>query len=606
MNVGLDVKYGLTSNLTVDLTINPDFGQVEADPSEINLTAFESFFSEKRSFFVEGSGLFNKQAPGGQIFYSRRIGRRSRGFASPPSGGTIEIPEASTIISAAKITGKTAGGMGIGILSALNASESATIRDSLGSTVGSEKIGPFTHYFAGRVEQEFNQGNNLVGMSVTAVNRNLNDNLTFMPSAAYVGMADGVHRWQKNKYAFRWRFAASNIRGSREAITNAQLSPFRYYQRPDADHVELDTTRTTLSGYSFSVQGAKESGNWQYYGYYERTSPGFEVNDMGFQFNADMQFAETFLKHIQAKPRGILRSFRYDLGLNTGLTTAGEHRWTWFRPVHFVATFHNNWTIDFNPMAIEWQPLSIGRLRGGPALRDDLWHNSYIGIISDSRKRVSFEVWPNIGGNFNNRESFYNVNPTVTIRPSAILNASLGLSYSWNRDPIQWVGKYDALGSTRYVLAEIEYQQLRMTMRVNWTLNPTLSVQLYAQPFVAAGSYSRFKEVVDPRAKEFYDRFEIYDDELNCLNGQCDVDLDNDGLADFSFNQPDFNFSEIRSTLVVRWEYKPGSVLFFAWQHGRSASRSDGTFNWRDDLSDVLSTEADNTLLIKANYWISI
>lgn len=237
----MDVKYGLISNLTVDLTINPDFGQVEADPSEINLTAFESFFSEKRSFFVEGSGLFNKSVPGGQVFYSRRIGRRPRGFASPPTGGTIEIPEASTIISAAKITGKTAGGLGGGILSALNASESGTIRDSLGNRVGSEKIGPFTHYFAGRVEQEFNQGNNIVGMSVTTVNRNLNDNLSFIPTAAYVGLVDGVHRWQKNKYAFRWRFAASNIRGSQEAITNAQLSPFRYYQRPDADHIELHT-----------------------------------------------------------------------------------------------------------------------------------------------------------------------------------------------------------------------------------------------------------------------------------------------------------------------------------------------------------------------------
>ncbi len=606
MNVGLDLKYGLTSNLTVDLTINPDFGQVEADPSVVNLTAFESFFSEKRRFFVEGSGLFNKSAPGGQIFYSRRIGRRPRGFASPPSGGTIEISEASTIISAAKVTGKTAGGMGIGILSALNASESATIRDSLGSTVGSEKVGPFTHYFASRVEQEFNQGNNIVGLSVTAVNRNLNETLGFMPSAAYVGLVDGVHKWQENKYAFRWKMAASTVRGSREAITIAQLSPFRYYQRPDADHVELDTTRTTLSGSSFSVRVGKESGSWQYYGYFERISPGFEINDMGFQVNADMQFAETFLKYIQTKPKGILRSFRYDLGLNTGLTTAGEPRWTWFRPVHFVATFHNNWTVDFNPMAIEWQPLAIGKLRGGPALRDDLWHNSFIGINSDSRKRVSFEVGSNIGGNFDNRESFYNVNTTVIIRPSSILNASLGISQTWDRDPIQWVGKFDALGATRYVLSEIVYKELSINMRINWTLNPRLSVQVYAQPFVSSGSYSRFKEVVDPRAKEFYDRFRILDDELNCVNGNCDVDLNNDGSADFSFGQPDFNFSEIRSTLVVRWEYKPGSVLFLAWQHGRSVRRSDSFFDWRNDLSDVLSTEADNTVLVKVNYWISI
>ena len=184
--------------------VNPDFGQVEADPSVVNLTAFESFFDEKRPFFVEGSGLFNRWVPLGQLFYSRRIGRRPQGFASPPDGGSVEIPDASTIISAAKVTGKTAGGLGLGIMSALTADENASLRDSTGTVMGSERVEPFTHYFAGRVEQDFREGSHTVGGMFTAVNRRLSDNLDFLRTASYMGTVDGAHRWQKNTYAVRW------------------------------------------------------------------------------------------------------------------------------------------------------------------------------------------------------------------------------------------------------------------------------------------------------------------------------------------------------------------------------------------------------------------
>jgi hypothetical protein len=606
VDAGVNVQYGLTSDFTLNLTINPDFGQVEADPAVVNLTAFETFFPEKRPFFVEGSGLFDRWVSGGQLFYSRRIGRPPQGFASPPEGGTVQIPEASTIISAAKVTGKTAGGLGLGIMSAVTAKEEATLRDSTGAVVGAETVQPLTHHFAGRVEQDFREGSHTVGAMFTAVNRSLSDNLEFLRSAAYVGELDGEHRWRENRYAVRWQLAFSQIRGSRDAITAAQRSPFRYYQRPDAPHVELDTTRTSLSGYMLSLAAGKEAGTWQYGASYEQASPGFDLNDMGFQWWAGGHNVNVFGQYLQARPRWTFRNFRVSIGANSWWTTGGEHTSTWFRPALFNATFRNNWVVNLNPIAFGWQPLSTGALRGGPALRADPWRNTFGSVRTDRRKPVSLALSGYVGGSFGNRGEWAGLNPSVEVRPTGLLNGSLSLSYDWGRDPTQWVGRRTAFDSTRYILAEIEQETLRLTVRVNWTLSPTLSFQLYGQPFVSAGRYSAFKEVIAPRARDFDDRFRFYEDELTCEeDGRCELDLNADGAADLSFAQPDFSFRQLRSTLVIRWEYRPGSVLFLAWQHGRSAFAPDGSFGGFRDLGDLFSEDSDNTFLIKANYWLS-
>ncbi|MEE9534167.1 MAG: DUF5916 domain-containing protein, partial [Acidimicrobiia bacterium] len=602
---GVDVKYGLTSDFTLDLAVNPDFGQVEADPSRVNLTAFELFFPEKRPFFVEGSGLFNRWVPPGQLFYSRRIGRRPQGFASPPDGGTVEIPEASMIISAAKVTGKTAGGLGLGIMSALTAHENAALRDSMGTVMGSERVEPFTHYFAGRVEQDFREGSHTVGGMFTAVNRRLSDNLDFLRTAGYMGTLDGAHRWHSNTYAVRWQFAASHIRGSTNAITRAQRSSFRYYQRPDAPHVELDTTRTSLSGYALELSAGKEAGTWQYSGWYNRVSPGFDISDMGFLGQADAQQVGLYAQYLRARPQGIFRNYRLRIGMISYWRTSGEKNSTWFRPVYFRATFRNNWSLGINPMGFSWVPLQTLRLRGGPALRGDTRRNSFIFVNTDPRKRVALEFFASAGGDFATRRRQASFGPSLEIRPSGLVNVTVSLDYDWNRKPIQWVGRRTALDSTRYILAEIDQQTLSLTARLNWTLSPTLSVQFYGQPFVSAGRYSAFKEVIAPRASAFDDRFRVYADELACADGLCEVDLDLDGTADFSFGQPDFNFKQLRSTLVLRWEYRPGSVLFFAWQHGRSAFLNDGAFGGFSDLGDIFREDSDNTFLIKINYWLS-
>lgn len=605
---GLDLKYGITSDFTLDLSVNPDFGQVEADPSVMNLSAFETFFPEKRPFFVEGSGLFSVGLPVGPLFYSRRIGRPPQGSAAAPAGGTVEIPEGTTIFSAAKVTGKSAGGLGLGIMSAVTAEEKATLRDSTAGKVGQEIVEPLTHYFASRIEQDFREGSHTIGTMVTAVNRRLTDDLDFLRSAAYVAEVDGVHRWHKNTYALRWQLAGSHLRGSRKAITAAQRSSLHYYQRPDAPHVEVDTSRTSLSGYSLRLQAGKEAGRWQYGVDLERATPGFDLSDMGFERGAiDFDYVEVFAQYLQARPSWIFRNYSVRIGLQRQWTTAGEVVYNWFRPIRLQATFQNNWWVELSPMEVgSWSSFSVGALRGGPLLRRDAWRESWIGISTDRRKPLAMELWTWRGGQFGTRGIWYGFEPTLYIRPSDVLNVRVSIEYRRNRNPTQWVGRRTALDTTRYILAEIDRNTLSLTARLNWILTPTLSVEFYGQPFVSSGAYTRYKEVTAPRARKFNDRFRFYEDELVCADdGQCNVDLDGDGGSDFSFNNPDFSFRQLRSTLVIRWEYRPGSVLFLAWQHGRQSFLRDGTFGGFRHMGDLFSEDSDNTFLIKLNYWFS-
>jgi hypothetical protein len=388
VDAGLDLKLGITSDFTLDLTVNPDFGQVEADPAVVNLSAFETFFPERRPFFVEGGGLFQQSSPAGSLFYSRRIGRPPQGAAQSPDGGTVQRPDATRILSAGKVTGKTGGGLGIGVMSALTAREHAVLRDAGGAVTGRHPVEPRTHYLVGRVEQDFREGSHTVGTVVTAVNRSLGDDFGFLRSAAYVASADGVHRWQRNTYRFQWQVAGSRIRGSSEAIAQAQTHPLRYFQRPDAAHLTLDPDRTSLSGFLFRLNAAKEAGTWRYYADYSRVSPGFDLNDTGFQWGADYQSLSVGTQYVRTQPAWVLRTFRLGPDASRSWTTGGERTMTWFRPLFVNGTFRNNWTFAFNPIALFSDELSVHALRGGPGLRENTWHNSFINLSSDGRKRV--------------------------------------------------------------------------------------------------------------------------------------------------------------------------------------------------------------------------
>ena len=246
--VGFDLKYGLSSDFTLDLAVNPDFGQVEADPAVVNLTAFESFFPERRPFFVEGGALFNRQVVGARMFYSRRIGRRPQGWSSPPDGGTIEIPDASTIVSAAKVTGKSAGGLGLGLLSAVTAGKRGTMRDASGDVIGSELVQPWVHHFAGRVEQDYGDGRHTVGTMATALNRFDGADDLGLRRAAYAMQADGTHKWQRNTYSLQWIVAGSHIRGTEAVILAARGRTAAHEETLDGVNMSGDGARSPTGG----------------------------------------------------------------------------------------------------------------------------------------------------------------------------------------------------------------------------------------------------------------------------------------------------------------------------------------------------------------------
>ncbi|MEE9190377.1 MAG: DUF5916 domain-containing protein, partial [Candidatus Neomarinimicrobiota bacterium] len=444
---------------------------------------------------------------------------------------------------------------------------------------------------------------------VTAMNRKLPDNkLDFLHNAAYLVAIDGVHRWKENTYAVRWKIAGSHLSGSRSAISNTQQSPQHYFQRPDASYTTFDPSRTSLAGYSSSLRVSKEGGTLQYWGYVDLASPGFNANELGFQWLiSGLKNLTGRLKYLRTKPFGIIRDFYIELGFARDWTFDGINVNTWFRPILFKATFKNNWSVWINPMVFGSNLYDITKLRGGPAINSDRWKNSWIELSSDDRKMISiyFEAWK--GGRTTPGGEWHGILGTLNIRPNTVINISLGLE-SWKDGwSTHWVSKVVAMDSTRYILSEMENKTLGLTTRVNWTISPKLSFEFYGQPYISSGFYKNFREVTQPLAHDYNDRFRFYDDEISLSNdGIYNVDLNNDGTTDFTFNNPNFSFKELRSTFVIRWEYRPGSVIFFAWQHGRQNYQNKYIFNGINDIGDLFSLESDNTFLIKVDYMLGL
>jgi hypothetical protein len=617
--MGVDLRYGLTPNLTLSATLNPDFGQVEADPSQVNLSAYESYFSEKRPFFMEGSNIFafnvgTDDDSGESLFYSRRIGRTPQ--RSVDAGdGWLEAPDATTILGAAKVTGKTAGGWTLGLLDAVTGEERARLVEGPGARAVSEPVEPLTNYLVGTLSRDFRRGGSAVGLMGTATHRRLDgvEELGFLRSSAYSAGVTGRHRFAGNTWEANGYLAGSHVRGSAEAITRVQTSQAHLFQRPDADHVELDSTRTSLSGAVASVWVGKNGGSKLRggFGAHLRT-PGLELNDLGFMGEADMVQAFSSWRYEQYEPRGIFRSWRVGVNPFSMWTTGGERIFTQvghYANYELKSFWNGGWWVGRR-----FDALTNGTLRGGPAmvrpggLRYSTWINT------DNRKPVrgSFDVWGGYENDGGGRD--YGFAPGVTLRPSSQLNLSVNPSYSHADNTWQYVTQQDALGSRRYVLARLDQNTLGITTRLNYTISPTLSLEMYAQPFVSAGTYDRFMEVTDPGAARFRDRFRVFGADALSYDadaGEYAVDLDGDRDADLEFGNPDFNFKQLNSNAVLRWEYRPGSTLFVVWSQGRTDYLSDGSFGVRRDFGRLMGTDGDHTvpatnvLLVKFSYWLN-
>ena len=616
--IGADLKYGLTGDLTLTATVNPDFGQVEADPSVVNLTAFETFFPEKRPFFVEGSDLFefNIGFPfndpsfnfgNDQPFYSRRIGREPQGGA-PDSAVYVDSPEASTILGAVKLSGKTARGWTLGFMDALTRRERADYTGPAGQKL-STPIEPLTNYAVARVRKDFRHGESTLGGVVTAADRSIDGTtLSFLPAHSYTAGIDGLHRFGNGNYQFTSSVLGSYVRGDPAAISLVQSSAGHYYQRPDASYLDFEPTRTSLGGFAASTQLAKLAGGhwrWQLAGH--ARSPGFDMNDMGFEQSTDWLLEGALLQYVDFQPSKHVRNWDlYAMQLG-GWSFGGERRTTNFGLGGDI-TLLNNWGGYFNA-AHQFSALSIDALRGGPALVTPAYNALSLGINSDPRKPVNVQLYSNaLYENETDRRSF-SIEPDLSIRPSGRVEFTVGPYLQWNRNPWQYVTQLPALGSARYLFGRIHQTTVALTLRARYSLTPALSFQLYGEPFISAGDYSEFKDVADPRAERFDDRFHTFTGSELSYDGSTatyGVDLDADGSSDLQFGNPDFNVKQFRSTAVVRWEYRPGSTLFVVWSQGRSQFAPTGSFDFRRDSRQLFRAPATNVLLVKLNYWLSL
>lgn len=604
---GLDGKVGLTSDLTLNFTINPDFGQVEADPSVVNLTAFETYFEEKRPFFVEGRNIIDFQLTGGNgdfsqdnLFYSRRIGRYPQ--YSPSVDGFLDFPGATTILGAFKLTGKTKSGLSLGFLDSLTARETAGYFS--GGLTGDIPVEPLTNYLALRVQKDFNDGATIVGGMATAVNRGLQDDeLSFLHGQAYAGGIDIYHSWSNKNYYLSFKAVVSRVQGTPEAILTTQESPVHYFQRPDADHLGLDPSRTSLSGTGGTLEFGKiGGGHWFYVAALTWRSPGFELNDIGYLRSADMAMQYVWFGYQIYEPFGPFRSANINFNEWAGWNFGGEGIFKGGN-INLWGQFKNYWSAG-GGFGLNGQGLSAGALRGGPSLRTAPVRNIWFQVETDGRQKVRLSLSGQNSYRPNGDLDIWDWQPALTIVPSSALQLSIIPLYDTNRNVLQYVATPTYGGENRYVMGTIRQKTLGLTIRLNYSLSPDLSIQLYAMPFISAGRYGDFKRITDSRSKDYARRYALFGPAItyDAAGGQYLVDENGDGLTDYSFGNPDFNFRQFRANLVLRWEYIPGSTLYVVWSQGRTSYLLDGAFDLGRDLSGLFDVHPENVFLVKFSY----
>ncbi|MHB8838172.1 MAG: DUF5916 domain-containing protein [Gemmatimonadaceae bacterium] len=628
VSVGGDLKYLLTSNLTLDATVNPDFGQVEVDPSVLNLSASETYYDEKRPFFVAGSSAFSfggmncyfcDNVSGLGAFYSRRIGRPPQ-LADYVNGEAAyaDMPDNTAILGAAKVTGRTSKGYSIGILDALTNRESGTFVRGAGGAESRQLVEPMTNYFVGRVKKDFHEGATTFGGIVTSTLRRLGgDSIAArrLRDRATVAGVDWMHTWKNREYRWMGTMVASDVGGTAEAMALTQRSSTHYYQRPDRRVIDggffgarYDTTATVMRGWGLYTRVAKENGNWLWELAQSWRSPGFEVNDASYVSRTAYRWMNGNIVRQWVKPTSWYRNIFMSAGMNQQFDWDGRRNFqdlTSYLGMELpnywrIRTFYiHNATVDDDRLA-----------RGGPVLKSDGYNFVHLQLSTDPRQFAVFDFTANFAGGLDEKTHTRQWQPGMALKPMPSLYVQLAPSYEESEDGAQYVTTVTdptaaAFGGKRYVFGLIRTRTLSLETRVNWTFTPTLTLQLYAQPFFASGDYQRFREFAAPRLLRKLDYGRDIGTIARSASGTYTVDPDGAGpAASFSFGDPNFSARSLRGTAVLRWEYRPGSTVYFAWTQQRSGSSGDGTLDFGRDQSALWRDPADNVFLVKVNYWL--
>lgn len=594
-SIGLDAKVGLSSNFTADVTINPDFGQVESDPSVMNLTAFETFYEEKRPFFLEGRNIFNFNFDGNNLFYSRRIGQSPDYYPTLNDGEFMRYPSNTSILEAAKISGKTSNGLSVGILQSITNNEKALI--SNGNDEHRELVEPLTNYTMARVQKDFNAGTTVLGGIFTSTNRFIDGYSQFnnLNKNAITGGLDFLHQWHDKEFYLNAKLVMSSIQGDTSAISALQKSSARFYQRPDADHLSFDPTLTQLSGQGGSIKIGKGSkGHWRYSTSLNWRSPGLELNDMGYMQMADQVTNVNSLSYFINETVGILRSLNVSIGQDNTWDYAMNYQRAHFN-TSFSSQFLNKWSVNSH---ICYFPNGTDSrlLRGGPAMKVPGSAHANINVSSDYSKKAAFGISAFYEKGSEQSSETITLSPTASYQPISVLKFSVSADYTINQNELQYVGEVTA-PSTDYFLGNIDQKTLGVTFRIDYNITPELSIQYYGSPFASTGEYSDFKLIKDPMADNLENRY---------YHLQNDLASGYDVSQIYGFNNPNFTFTQFRSNLVFRWEYMPGSKIYLVWANERTLYQSQATAAINDAFKGLDQVFPNNTILLKINYWFSL
>jgi hypothetical protein len=631
---GGDVKVNLTSNLTLDGTVNPDFGQVEVDPAVVNLSVFETTFQEKRPFFVSNSQYFStggiscyfcSNVSSLSLIYTRRIGR------SPQLSGVVanesdymDAADATTILGASKVTGRTGGGISVGVMDAVTAREDATFRTGGSAIDQTQEVEPLTNYFIGRFKKDFNGGNTRLGSITTLVNRSLSnpDEVARLRSNAQSAGLDLDHHWANRAYSFNLQTALTHIGGDTAAIRRAQFASARYYQRPGRTvtsdglfSTELDPNRRSLYGYGFYSRVAKETGNWLWEATQNWRSPGFEANDLGVTNRADYKWMAANIFRQWTTPGPWYRNLYTILGAQQQYDYDGDRNDIDYH-VWGQVTFKNYMNLSsfvlFHPSFYDER-----LTRSGPTVMHygyNMWSTDF---GTDNRKKIVGHMTVQLIKPVDNSEGgrqFYA--PQVTYKPSSQVLLSLAPSVDIDNTAQQYIDVFaDPTAPTgfvgnRYLFGRLQQKTYSMDTRVNVTFTPNLTLEMFAQPFLASGKYTNFKEFAEVKSRQM-NLFGRDNGSTVAKNVAADgaisytIDPDGSGPANsFTFDNQDFNIRSLRGTSVLRWEYRPGSTLYLVWTQERSGDAQFGDFNFSRDRSALFRDPATNVFQIKATYWI--
>jgi hypothetical protein len=618
--VGVDLSYGLGAAFTLDATINPDFGQVEADPAVINLSAFETFFQERRPFFVEDARVFDFTLSGGsnQLFYSRRVGRAPQGARNEPTGALFaDIPSNATILGAAKLAGRTESGLSIGALAAVTGRERADVLMP-GDVRDHFVVEPRSEYGTASVVKDFRGGASQIGVLGTAMRRDLPGDGSFdwLPSSAFSGGVKFNHQWGNRAWAVFGYYAGSHVRGHEQAITGIQRSSVHYFQRPDATRFALDPAATSITGRDWRVTVAKQTGqHWTGSVWAAEVTNGFEVNDVGFSSRTEVLDGGAAITYREIRPGSVFRS--YNFGLRS------FHNWshealddTWSTASWRDARTGGNYSFSaFGQLLNYWggsvnvsyglRQMNRRHTRGGPMMElPGSWSVGF-DMFSDRRRSVFFGAFVRLSDTERGIGRGRTFGADITIQPGDNLSISLSPTYNAGRSGDQYVAAtgsqpYAPTFGTRYIFADLEQRSLSMETRLDWTFSPTLSLQLFAQPLLSSGDYLRYKQLAASRSYDFIAL------SPTVAGDDRSVDFDGDGTADYTFNDRDFNVRSLVGNVVLRWEYRPGSTVFLVWQRTQDNEVGIGDFEFSRDLGEMFDAPADDRFIVKVNYWLGL